>query len=80
MDIPPPEQIPDAAGVVIVDIGGDRGAAVISTPRELAGAEIEIRAAGTEWDGRTPQCTSGEGPESPRPLPYSGRSGPGATS
>jgi hypothetical protein len=51
MDMPPPEQPPDAAGIVIVDIGVDTGAAVIYTPRELAGAEIEIRAAGTEWDG-----------------------------
>jgi hypothetical protein len=51
MDMPPPEQTPDAAGIVIVDIGGDTGAAVIYTPSELAGAEIEIRAAGTEWDG-----------------------------
>jgi hypothetical protein len=51
MDMPPPEQPPDAAGIVIVDIGGDTGAAVIYTPRELVGAEIEIRAVGTEWDG-----------------------------
>ena len=49
--MPPPELPPDAAGTVIVDIGGDTGAAVICTPREMAGTEIEIRAAGTEWDG-----------------------------
>jgi hypothetical protein len=42
MHMPPPEQPPDAAGTVMVDIGGDMGAAVITTPRELAGAEIEI--------------------------------------
>jgi hypothetical protein len=47
----PPEQAPDAAGHVVVDIGGDMGAAVIYTPHELAGEEIEIRAAGTAWDG-----------------------------
>ena len=51
MDMTSPEQPPDAAGTVIVDIGGDMGAAVISTPRELAGAEIEIRPADAEWDG-----------------------------
>jgi hypothetical protein len=51
MHMPHPEQPPDAAGIVIVDIGGDAGAAVIYTPSELAGAEIEIRAVGTEWDG-----------------------------
>src|ERR1700684_1107001 len=51
MHMPHPEQPPDAAGIVIVDIGGDSGAAVITTPPELVGAEIEIRAAGTEWDG-----------------------------
>lgn len=51
MDMPPPEQPPDAAGSVILDIGGDAGAVVIQTPSELVGAEIEIRRAGTEWDG-----------------------------
>ena len=51
MHMPSPEQPPDAAGSVILDIGADAGAVVIYTPRELAGAEIEIRAEGTEWDG-----------------------------
>jgi hypothetical protein len=51
MHTPHPEQAPEAAGTVIVDIGEDVGAAVIHTPAELTGAEIEIRAAGTEWDG-----------------------------
>src|ERR1700722_147157 len=51
MDMPSPEQPPDAAGIVIVASGGDAGAAVIYPPSELVGAEIEIRAVGTEWDG-----------------------------
>ena len=51
MDMPPAEQPPDAAGIVLVDIGGDTGAVVIRTPCEMAGVEIEIRAAGSEWDG-----------------------------
>ncbi len=37
---------PSQDGSVLVDIGGDRGALVISAPARLAGAEIEI--SGTE--------------------------------
>ena len=62
MDMPPPEQPPDAAGIVIVDIGGDAGAAVIYTPSELVGAEIEIRAAGAEWDGSHTGVHKRQGP------------------
>jgi hypothetical protein len=62
MDMPSPEQPPDAAGIVIVDIGGDAGAAVIYTSCELVGAEIEIRAAGTEWDGSHTAVWERQGP------------------
>src|ERR1700722_3173421 len=62
MDMPSPEQPPDAAGIVIVDIGGDAGAAVICNPSELVGAEIEIRAAGTEWGGSHPGVWERQGP------------------
>jgi hypothetical protein len=62
MDMPPPEQPPEAAGIVIVDIGGDVGAAVIYTPRELVGSEIEIRAEGTEWDGSHTGVHERQGP------------------
>lgn len=62
MGKPPPEQPPDAAGVVIVDIGGDTGAAVITTPRELAGSEIEIRAEGGDWDGAHTGVWERQGP------------------
>ena len=34
---------PSGEGTVVIDIGGDRGAAVIVTPGELSGEEIEIR-------------------------------------
>jgi hypothetical protein len=64
MHMPHPEQAPEAAGTVIVDIGGDTGAAVISTPRELAGAEIEIRAEGTQWDGTHTGVWERQGPGS----------------
>ncbi len=37
------------AGTVILDIGGDVGAAVVVVPTSLAGVEIEIRAEGDEW-------------------------------
>jgi hypothetical protein len=63
MDMPPSEQPPDAGGIVIVDIGGDAGAVVVCTSCELAGAEIEIRAAGTEWDGTHTGVWERQGPE-----------------
>ncbi len=62
MGMPLPEQTPDADGIVVVDIGGDTGAAVIRTPSELAGAEIEIRAAGTKWDGTHTAVHERKGP------------------
>lgn len=36
---------------MVLDIGGDVGAAVIYTPAPLAGDEIEIRALSEPWDG-----------------------------
>jgi hypothetical protein len=38
-------------GSVVLDIGGDFGAAIVRTPATLAGLEIEIRREGTPWDG-----------------------------
>jgi hypothetical protein len=38
-------------GSVVLDIGGDRGAAIVRTPQSLDGLEIEIRRRGTAWDG-----------------------------
>ncbi len=38
-------------GSVVLDIGGDLGAAIVHTPANLAGLEIEIRQEGTPWDG-----------------------------
>lgn len=47
------ETIPGPSGVgeVIVEVGGDTGAAVIFTGADLDGQEIEIRSAGTSWAG-----------------------------
>jgi hypothetical protein len=42
---------PSGEGSVVVDIGGDVGAAIVSTPPSLVGSEIEIRRCGTSWDG-----------------------------
>jgi hypothetical protein len=42
---------PSASASVMSDIGGDRGAAVLYVPEELAGLEIEIRPVGEPWDG-----------------------------
>jgi hypothetical protein len=38
-------------GSVVLDIGGDLGAAIVYTPANLVGLEIEIRREGTPWDG-----------------------------
>jgi hypothetical protein len=35
----------------VLDIGGDIGAAVLLTPASMDELEIEIRRAGTDWDG-----------------------------
>jgi hypothetical protein len=35
----------------MLDLGGDVGAAVVVTPDELAGEELEIRAETAEWAG-----------------------------
>jgi hypothetical protein len=42
---------PSEEGSVVVDIGGDVGAAIVSTPATLVGSEIEIRRCGAAWDG-----------------------------
>lgn len=42
---------PSEKGSVLVDIGGDVGAAIVRTPASLAGCEVEIRRCGTVWDG-----------------------------
>ena len=42
---------PSATASVLADIGGDVGAAAVYTPDALLGSELEIRAAGHEWDG-----------------------------
>ncbi len=42
---------PSEKGSVLLDIGGDVGAAIVRTPASLVGCEIEIRRCGTAWDG-----------------------------
>jgi hypothetical protein len=42
---------PSEIGSVVIDIGGDQGAAIVAAPASLAGAEIEIRRQGSSWDG-----------------------------
>jgi hypothetical protein len=42
---------PSGEGTVVLDIGGDRGAAVIYTGYALSGSEIEIRPVGHPWEG-----------------------------
>lgn len=47
------EQLPDPSGTgsVVLDIGGDIGAAIVTAPASLAGVEIEIRRQDASWDG-----------------------------
>ncbi len=45
----PPE--PSGAGEVLVELGGNIGAAVLFTGPELDGEEIEIRPTGAPWSG-----------------------------
>jgi hypothetical protein len=47
-----PTLAPSRTGTVILDIGGEIGAAVISAPSTLDGAELEIRGHGTSWCGQ----------------------------
>jgi hypothetical protein len=42
---------PSEKGSVVVDIGGDVGAAIVRTPASLVGSEIEIRRCDAPWDG-----------------------------
>jgi hypothetical protein len=56
-DLRPPraaETLPDAcpAGSVVLDIGGDIGAAVVTTGADLDNAEIEIRPQEGQWTGK----------------------------
>ncbi len=43
---------PSGPGSVVLDIGGDVGAAVVTTSAQLACREIEIRRVGESWEGR----------------------------
>jgi hypothetical protein len=42
---------PSERGSVLLDVGGDVGAAIVGTPASLVGSEIEIRRDGAPWDG-----------------------------
>jgi hypothetical protein len=42
---------PSGPGTVVLDIGGDVGAAAIFVPASLADVEIEIRGSGEPWQG-----------------------------
>jgi hypothetical protein len=48
------EETPKVAGPgsVVLDIGEDIGAAVVTGPPSMEGHEVEIRAASAAWDGR----------------------------
>jgi hypothetical protein len=42
---------PSERGGVLVDIGDEIGAAIVTTPASLVGSELEIRRCGAAWDG-----------------------------
>lgn len=48
------EETPKVAdpGSVVLDIGGDIGAAVVTAPPSLEGHEVEIRACNASWEGQ----------------------------
>jgi hypothetical protein len=50
-------------GSVVVDIGGEVGAAIVHAPASLSGSEIEIRRCGAVWDGTHVAVRSRHGPE-----------------
>ena len=41
-----------STGAVVLDLGGDIGAAVVHAPACLDGSEVEVRRMGGTWDGR----------------------------
>jgi hypothetical protein len=43
---------PNGTGIVVLDIGGDIGAAVVYVDETLAGKELEIRRLGEPWAGQ----------------------------
>jgi hypothetical protein len=45
------EPKPAGPGSVVLDIGENTGAAVVTGPLSLAGREVEIRAVNRAWDG-----------------------------
>jgi hypothetical protein len=49
---PPPETLPEPSdsGSVVLDIGPGAGAAIIITPPDMNGREIEYRASGAAWE------------------------------
>jgi hypothetical protein len=53
---------PSGEGTVLVELGGNVGAAVVTTPATLDGEEIEIRSEPGEWSGRHVAVR-------PRPIP-----------
>ncbi|HUC14350.1 MAG TPA: hypothetical protein VMS00_07845 [Acidimicrobiales bacterium] len=42
---------PPGVGAVVLDIGGEIGAAIISAPSRLGDQELEVRPLGAAWDG-----------------------------
>jgi hypothetical protein len=50
--LPEPLPPPSGPGSVVLDIGGDVGAAIVTAPAELDGVEMEIRPDPGEWSGR----------------------------
>jgi hypothetical protein len=56
---------PSEPGGVVLDIGGDVGAAIVRTPVSLLGSEIEIRRQGDAWEGKHTAVRERQLPEGP---------------
>jgi hypothetical protein len=56
---------PSEPGGVVLDIGGEVGAAIVRTPASLLGSEIEIRRQGDVWEGKHTAVRERQLPEGP---------------
>lgn len=62
MNAPHREHWGPSVSPVVLDIGGDVGAAIVVTPERLTGAEVEIRRLREPWEGRHVAVRARPGP------------------
>jgi len=62
---PPAERWGPSLGPVVLDIGGEVGAAIVTADSSLDGSELEIRRPPAPWDGRHVAVRERPGPGRP---------------